>query len=279
MPNDKVTSKVKPKDGKNKVSGTPASGPLEKFTIVSFKDEKVKEFRGAFVASFNPNTFSVSHSSAYDKGEETGTGNSAQKFQHRNPRSLTVELFFDGTNASVSAKGSSVSNISSLFQGTAKKAIESAADKLKDSDALDVDARVTEFLTLCYDIDGTQHDPPFLVFVWGTFIFTGVLESANVSYSLFASNGAPLRAKISVTAKEHVPKEKLKDILRLRSPDLTQSRTVIAGDKLHNLAQEIYHDESLYLELAKVNNLHNYRKLVPGTQLIFPPIEKLKGRA
>ena len=289
MSKDKVPSTIKVKKA-NGATGELASGALEKFTIVAFSDESATVARGVFVASFNPSTFSVNHATTFDEGKETNKGTAAQKFKHRNPRSFSVELFFDGTGTSPSSKNSSVSQISSLFENSVKGAIdrqldaqkkeeENAAKDNKSSQKNLVDKQVSDFLTVCYDVDGTQHKPPFLIFVWGTFYFAGVLESANVSYSLFSSNGAPLRAKITISAKEHIGEKKINEILRLRSPDLTQSRIVAAGDTLANLSQKMYKDPSLYLELAKANNLTNYRKLKPGTELIFPPIEKIKGRA
>lgn len=279
--NDKVPSKVKVKtpDG---ATNELQSGALERFSIIAFKDEDVTDALGVFVASYNPTTFSVNHATSFDEGKQPASGTSTQKFKHRNPRTLSVELFFDGTGASNSAK-SSGTDISGLLSEEVKEKVKNAQKRQeedrKGSGKNIVDQQVSEFLTVCYDIDGINHKPPFLVLVWGTFYFSGILESANVSYSLFASDGSPIRAKISISVKEHVGKKKIDHILRFRSPDLTQFRTVFAGDTLYNLAKRFYGDPSLYLQLAAANNLTNYRKLKPGTQLIFPPIEKIKGRA
>jgi len=244
----------------------PTTGQLEKLTIIAFTDAALTKEKpnGSFVVMFNPNTFSVNHTNSYDQFPQAGKGVSDQKQDKRNPRTLSMELFFDGTNVSPSV-------------GKSKKA---SAHEVTDADGKGiVDASVESFLKIAYDIDSTEHRTSFLVFVWGNFFFAGVLESANVTYSLFAQNGKSLRAKISISVKEHITDKKLNAELNLQSPDLTQSRTVISGDTLPNLAEKIYRDESLYLELARVNNLHNYRKLVPGQKLIFPPIEKIKGKA
>jgi nucleoid-associated protein YgaU len=247
-------------------------GALEKLTIVAFSDSKVLEPVGAFVAMYNPSTFSVNHTASFDEGKEPLKANAEAKQTAKNPRTLSMELFFDGTGTSPSSNFSGGS--SSVILGSAL--IKGALSKLKTNQQ--VSAIVDDFLKLSFDIDGSKHRSAFLVFIWGSFLFSGVLTSANVTYSLFAPDGKPLRAKISISANEHVDLGKLNLILKLKSPDLTHSRTIIAGDTLPNLAKKVYGDEKLYLEVARVNDLHNYRKLKPGMQLIFPPIEKIKTR-
>ncbi len=249
-----------------------ATGMLEKMTIVAFSDAELQTETESFVVMFNPTTFSVNHSNSYDQFAKPVKGVADQKQLKRNPRTLSLELFFDGTGVTdfsgTGRTGASQVSVSSTAPANSRVVEESL-----------VDANVNTFLKVTYDIDSTEHRTPFLVFVWGSFLFAGVLESANVTYSLFDSNGRSLRAKVSLSVKEHITDKKLTKVLKLESPDLTQSRVVIAGDTLPNLAKKLYGDERLYVELAKANKLRNYRKLVPGQKLIFPPIEKIAKKA
>jgi nucleoid-associated protein YgaU len=253
-----------------------ATGTLEKLTIVAFKDAKLTEVTGSFIAMFNPSTFSVNASNTFDDAKQPAKGKSDQKLKERQPRSLSFELFFDGTVASPTSnyKGPDFSKLSLSSTG---KVI--ANDFLNSAPNEAVTKSIDAFMKTTFLMDDKIHRPPFLAIIWGTFLFSCVFESANVTYSLFQNDGKPLRAKISVSAKEHITEAKLNEILKLKSPDLTQSRTVLAGDTLPNLAKKTYGDEKLYLELARVNNIKNYRRLKPGTQLIFPPIEKIKAKA
>ena len=41
------------------------------------------------------------------------------------------------------------------------------------------------------------------------------------------------------------------------------------------MSKKIYGDSKYYLEVARVNQLTNFRKLTPGQELLFPPLEKL----
>ena len=104
---------------------------------------------------------------------------------------------------------------------------------------------------------------------------TGVLTSANVTYTMFDSNGRPLRAKMNITIEENVSLDLLGKLLSLFSPDLSKSITVKEGDTLPLLCSQEYNDASLYPKVAAVNNLKNYRKLKQGMELLFPPIDNL----
>src|SRR5262245_54704157 len=52
-------------------------------------------------------------------------------------------------------------------------------------------------------IDGKIHAPPVAKFVWEKFHFVGVLESLNVTFTLFAEAGFPVRAKLAIVLKEY----------------------------------------------------------------------------
>jgi contractile injection system tube protein len=50
-----------------------------------------------------------------------------------------------------------------------------------------------------------QQTPPRVQFRWGSFLVQGVMESANSDLDLFAADGTPLRAKVSVSIKGQDP--------------------------------------------------------------------------
>lgn len=51
-----------------------------------------------------------------------------------------------------------------------------------------------------------QEAPPRVVFVWGSFLVQGTMESANIDLDLFDAEGVPLRAKVSVSIKGQDPR-------------------------------------------------------------------------
>jgi len=110
--------------------------------------------------------------------------------------------------------------------------------------------------------------------VWGIFIFHGKLTDLEIAYSAFKPNGQPMRACARATFTESKNDKKRTSEEGKNSPDLTHIRVVKAGDTLPLMTHRIYGDFSYYLEVARVNNLKDYRNLAPGTSLSFPPLNK-----
>lgn len=54
--------------------------------------------------------------------------------------------------------------------------------------------------------EDTSDAPPRLQFQWDELIIAGIVESVDIDFDHFASNGAPLRAKVSLSIKEQEPK-------------------------------------------------------------------------
>jgi hypothetical protein len=230
-----------------------ADGKLGKLTIIFYPVSKLPGVGIPYTPMYNPTSFSVSHTVNYDPSKKPTASDMTKKFLSSNPRSVTMELFFDGTGASPSAsKGLGV-----------------------NSGIQDVDVQIQAFLKLAYQISGTIHKPSYMMLVWGTFVMTGVLKSANVNYTMFAPDGRPLRAKMSITVEEHIDTTLLIKLLKLSSPDLSKSIVVKEGDTLPLLCHQEYNDASLYIKVAEVNKLKNYRKLKAGMELLFPPVDNL----
>ncbi len=230
-----------------------ADGKLGKLTMIFYPVSFLPGVGVPYTPMYNPTSFTVSHTVSYDKGKKNVTGNTSKKFLRGNPRTVTMELFFDGTGASPSSsKGSGV-----------------------NSAIKDVDLQIQIFMKLAYQVTSTIHKPNYVMLIWGTFLMTGVLKSANVTYTMFAPDGRPLRAKVNVTIEEHIDPGLLGRILQLSSPDLSKSVIVKEGDTLPLLCFKEYKDSSLYIKVAEVNNLKNYRKLKQGMELLFPPINNL----
>jgi len=61
------------------------------------------------------------------------------------------------------------------------------------------------------------------------------------------------------------------------SPDLTHVRVVKSGDTLPLLCKEIYGSSQYYLRVAAHNGLDDFRNLLPGQTLSFPPLDSGEG--
>ncbi|MNC90288.1 hypothetical protein D3C83_63700 [compost metagenome] len=84
----------------------------------------------------------------------------------------------------------------------------------------------------------------------------------------------PLRAVITASFSDNSDDQTRVAIAQDQSADLTHSRLVKAGDTLPLLCYQIYGDPGLYVKVARANRLDDFRNLIPGERIIFPPLEK-----
>ena len=220
------------------------SGTLQKMYIEAYDDGTYAENKKRsekFTAMFNPNKYNLKYEIEYDKKGASGSSSAAPKFASMKQQELSLEFFLDCTG---------VENAAGVF----------------------VDQKVEEFLKLSYQVEGSKHKNNYLRVVWSYLVFDCVLKDADVAFTLFRSDGRPLRAKITAKFLGFVNDKKrvLKD--KAQSPDITHYRMVKDKEKLPLLAQGIYEGNQYYLDVAKANGLVNFRKLKTGAELYFPPL-------
>ncbi|MCI0392759.1 MAG: LysM peptidoglycan-binding domain-containing protein [Acidobacteria bacterium] len=130
------------------------------------------------------------------------------------------------------------------------------------------------------DINSELHAPPIVRFVWGSQKFKdkeefkeefkGVIESLNITYTLFTPEGVPLRAKLSLALKEYRPVEIQVKSRPKTSPDLEKNWVVRRGDTLSSIAAAVYRDPGVWREIARANQIQDPRTLAPGLVLTLP---------
>jgi phage tail protein X len=115
-----------------------------------------------------------------------------------------------------------------------------------------------------------QVSAPWLRFQWGyVHYFRCFIESLSVTYTLFASSGAPLRATADISLKERA------DILPFTNPTSggeggERSCRVAAGDTLHSIAHRHYGQPRFWRGLAAVNGIDDPMRLPSGTVVSLP---------
>jgi nucleoid-associated protein YgaU len=138
----------------------------------------------------------------------------------------------------------------------------------------DVQEKIQQFQTVT-GYNGNIHRPNYLKVVWGTLqVKRCVLKTASIAYKLFKPDGIPLRAVITAAFADNSDDQTRVALAQDSSPDLTHVRLVKAGDTLPALCYGIYGDPSYYLEVARANGIDDFRRLTPGTRIVFPPVEK-----
>ena len=133
------------------------------------------------------------------------------------------------------------------------------------------------------NIDPELHAPPVLRFVWladGNPIeqqqqldvsgIRWVIESLNVTYTLFDPDGVPLRAKLAIALKEFTTVEDQANAFPKNSPDVEKTYVVRRGDTLASIAETTLGDGRRWRLIAAANDLVDPRALPPGFQLLIP---------
>jgi Contractile injection system tube protein len=245
-------------------------GKLEKLTLRAFKPARPKEPPqpsdapgDIYTVQVNPSSYTLNRLLNYSYHRGQGFSASEAVYSDSPPVNLQFEFLFDGTG--VVPKPSELGDIPLVG------AIASALSGDKPFVVMD---EIKKFDKLVYDRSGEIHRPRQLLLVWGSLVFSCVLTSLNYRFTLFKQDGTPLRAVAACTFCESIPEG-----VRIRrdndgSPDLTHLRDVREGDTLPFLAHEIYGNAQLYLEVARVNKLVNFRRLRPASRLSFPPLDK-----
>lgn len=232
-------------------------GAVLKLTILPFED--VDGVLGPpagppFIAQFNPETYTDTTEYAYsDEQKPQGEAGGEQKFWSINPKKYSFEILLDGTGISPAPPPAG------------------ALDAVAPSTGLSVVAQL-ELFKQTVGFKGEMHRPPFLMLVWGRLIATTVLETYSVAYKLFAPSGLPLRATLSATFREHIPKGMGALLKNLASPDIHHAHQVIDGDRLPTIVNEVYKDPAHYIDVAAANELDSIRALRPGHILQLPPV-------
>ncbi|MEM7035634.1 MAG: LysM peptidoglycan-binding domain-containing protein, partial [Bacteroidota bacterium] len=213
----------------------------------------------------NPKSYKLSSAIQYFQNQTINSTGVQKRFKFVPPKSLTISFTLDGTG--VTGRGPDVDGVQNFLNKIPSNPI---AGILNDS----VEKSVKKFFRICQKMHPDNHDVPYLIISWGPLVYRCRLKTADVNYEMFTLGGEPLRATISATFCAHVDNKKRTAEEGKNSPDLTHIITVKEGDTLPRLTRKIYGTTQYYLDVARVNNLTNYRRLVPGTELIFPPIDK-----
>jgi len=97
---------------------------------------------------------------------------------------------------------------------------------------------------------------PVVLISWGSLYFRGRIKSMTVAYTLFAPNGAPLRAKLALSFVE--PEALTANTSDAKPPGLTQQMQA-KGDSLPNISFTKYKDPGRAAALARLNDLDTLR--------------------
>ena len=217
-----------------------------KITACTVDDGKMTPGTDTYEVMINPANLSLTHAVCYNQTASPGAIGSDSKFCKNPPDKVNFEIVIDGTgvvNLPIPGIGSD-----------------------------DVKTQIKALKAIAFDYDGDNHEPNVVQLLWGSFIFYGRLDSLAIDYTLFKPCGDPLRAKVKLAFFGFLSKEEAAKKKDDQSPDMTHFIEVKGSDTLPALCRKIYGDGAYYLDVARINNLVNFRHIRPGTRLRFPPL-------
>jgi nucleoid-associated protein YgaU len=222
---------------------------LEPMVVTAYEDANFNSRTGdPFTVWINPASYNHTYSIAYRDRQAQGSPGPSAEFSKVGQDTVAFDLVFDTTGVVPPPK-----------PGAALPADGAAG-------------LVDQFSALVAKVNGSIHRPNFVKLAWAQLQFQCVLQSMSVAYTLFKPDGTPLRATVSVTFLGFQSEQQLARAANKSSPDLTHVVTVQAGDTLPALCYRIYGSGAHYPKVAAANDLSGFRRLRPGSRLVFPPL-------
>jgi nucleoid-associated protein YgaU len=194
---------------------------------------------------FNPTEYSLDISNSFQETAPPGLSNPILQFVNGQAQTLTMDLYFD---------------------------------TYTDGGSADVSRQTGRFAAML-KIDGALHAPPRVEFRWGVLAFKAVVEKLSQKFTMFLSNGTPVRATLNVSFKQYKTlTEQLADPRR-NSADKTKRRELSRASSLWLVANQEYGDPRYWRLIARANGIGDPRRVAPGTALVVPPLEDFKTGA
>lgn len=196
---------------------------------------------------FNPKEYSVTKAATWNRPTNKGAKNSSRpEYGGPQPQSVQLELFFDDWEG----------------EGDLSADIETLLEWLKPTDK---------------SINSKKPQPQILHLEGGNTTplasFKGVLKSVSAKYTMFKSDGTPVRALVTIALEEY-PEDPKGTNPTSGSPLTRRAHVMRAGDSLHSVAYAEYDDPALWRGLALFNEIDDPLRVVPGTRLLIPTADE-----
>jgi hypothetical protein len=209
---------------------------------ITWDDNQEAQETGLVVpVQFNPETLSVAFSNKSAGGDQRG--GSAIQFVGQGETKLNFEIYFDVT--APAPNGSDETDVRKLTE------------------------KVVKFIQPEPSGEEDKFVPPGIRFIWGTFLFDGIVTTIDESLEFFSPEGKPLRAKIAINiSKQEIQfqfsQQGSPGLGGAPSPGTQPLSTAAEGDSLQGvLGQDGKQDQ--WQAVANANNIDNPRKLAAGT--------------
>lgn len=250
-------------------------GIIDKMRIEVFPTKEYTEPpKKTIFVQLNPEKYAMRHNVEFCEGQAIGTSGSDLRFNRIEGEEVNFEFFFDSSGMVPPGKIKDGNGEASLMD-----ALGDIGNALKPAlvnpfaEVETVEKEVEEFKNLLMGYDGETHQTSYLKLLWGGYSLSCRLKSMEIEYTLFRKDGRPIRAKVKCVFKGTIDYKLMVAQENKNSPDLTHQRMVKMNDKLALLSEDIYQNNSFYIDVAQHNKLLSFRQLELGQKIKFPPIK------
>jgi hypothetical protein len=206
----------------------------------------VPPMKGELVCQFNPASLKISKENNWEGDANPSFNSPMLKYGGGSAATYELELFFDS------------------YSSDPPKDVREYTNKL-----MQLTLRGAGYSMFLVPFSS----PPSVSFVWGKIkLFDAVVEKVEITYTMFAPDGTPIRAKATVSFKQN---ELLgDDIIPAQNPtsrtDSRKTRYASLGERLDHIAFEEYGDSRYWRLLAEANGLDDPFNLSDGQLLVIP---------
>ncbi len=223
-------------------------------------DKSLKPITPGLEVQFNPTEFTLNKGVQIAEIAIPGLDSPVLQFVRGQTETLTLDLFFDTTDSGMDDNATSVTTLTDQFYQLVK-------------------------------IDSDTHAPPICHFSWGGHNFPGsnmngnwatqnrengfdcLIESVRQRFTMFSTQGLPLRATLTVSLREYKTLDKQLQQLQLKSADHTRTHVLQRGETLNKIANDYYDDSAQWRVIADANAILDPLALQPGIILVLPPLQ------
>lgn len=218
----------------------PSLGGRERPNVPGFNN-------GRLEVLFNPKEYSIDRDTEYAEVAIPGLESPVLQYVRGGGDRMTFELFLDVTDTLQDGQVVTGQSVRELF-------VKPLERLMQQNEQL--------------------HAPPPVAILWGREVVmqSAVAKSLSVKYTLFDTNGLPVRATANLTMREHRSASAQLAESRQESPDKTNVAIVRQGDTLPAIAFREYGEAALWRAIAVANQRSNPLDLVPGEELLVPKI-------
>jgi LysM repeat protein len=204
---------------------------------------KITVFRGSGTEDisvlFNPEEYAINRDNNLAVQGIPGLSAPIVQFVHGNLRTLEMELLFD------------------TWETKGRK---------------DVRKEFTNKIVGLMEIDPVLHFPPLLLVSWSSLQFRCVLARVNQKFTMFDSDGKPVRARLTCTFNEVIdPEQEAREVNR-QTADFRKVHVVTQGETLNHIATRHYNKPETWRPIAIANGLDDPRAIFPGQSLLIPSL-------